>query len=250
MAKKRKRGGQRRPEAQRSPKQGPLTPAPPAADPDDGTAAIAKPAGPTPPKGRPTPSARDRKVKAAGARARRARVKPYAVIAAGVVVFAGIVAVSLTTGSGRDATASVTDPARFDLPALDGKGRVKLADFKGTPTVVNFFASWCTQCDAELPGFSKVSREIGSEVTFVGVNSLETGDPFVMPERHNITSWPLAGDVNGSQDSGLHDALCQCNGMPITAFYSADGELLGVDRGALTEPALRERLRDLYGVTA
>ncbi|MFO7592095.1 MAG: TlpA disulfide reductase family protein [Acidimicrobiia bacterium] len=194
-------------------------------------------------------SARERRAGMARARARRRAVKRVGVIAGGVAVFATIVALSLTTGSGRDATASVTDPARFDLPALDGDGRVRLADFRGTPTVVNFFASWCTQCDAELPAFRKVSRQAGSKVTFVGVNSLETGDPFVMPERHGITSWPLAGDVDGSQDSGLHDALCQCNGMPITAFYSADGELLSVHRGVLTESALREQLADLFAVT-
>jgi thiol-disulfide isomerase/thioredoxin len=127
---------------------------------------------------------------------------------------------------------------------------VRLADFRGRPTVVNFFASWCTQCDAELPGFSKISRDLQGRVTFVGVNSLETGDPTFMPRRHHIQWWPLAADVGGAQGSGLHDALCQCQGMPITAFYDANGKFLGIHLGAIPESDLRQALHDAYGISS
>jgi hypothetical protein len=66
-----------------------------------------------------------------------------------------------------------------------------------------------------------------------------------MPERHGITHWPLARDINGRNGNGLHQALGG-RGMPITAFYDAEGNLLHVDLGALPEPALRQRLDDLY----
>lgn len=54
---------------------------------------------------------------------------------------------------------SSTEPAAFDLPALHGDDRVVLAEIRGKPVVVNFFASWCTACDFELPGFARVSEE-------------------------------------------------------------------------------------------
>lgn len=149
------------------------------------------------------------------------------------------------TGTGEG---SSTEPTSFELPALDGTGRVALADYRGTPVVVNFFASWCTACDFELPGFAKVSREYRGDIVFVGVNALETGDPDLMPTRHGITWWPLARDVGGANGSGLHDALGGGNSMPLTAFYDADGRLLGVDRAALPENALRQRITDLYGL--
>ena len=113
--------------------------------------------------------------------------------------------------------------------------------------MVNFFASWCTECDAELPGFSTVSQELKGQVTFIGVNALETGDPMYMPERHGITWWPLAADIGGRNGSGLHDAL-GARGMPVTAFYDQQGELLHVDNGALPEPALRQRIQQLFGI--
>lgn len=162
-----------------------------------------------------------------------------------MAIVAIVVAVAVSSGGGGT---GVTDPARFDLPRIQGDGRVRLADYRGKPVVVNFFASWCTACDSELPGFSKLSKDLRDQVQFLGVDSLDTGDPLFMPRRHHIMWWPLAHDIGGSQHSGLHDALGGGNSMPLTAFYDADGNVLGVDRAALPEATLRARLRELYGV--
>ena len=144
---------------------------------------------------------------------------------------------------------SLWKPQRFDLPAISGGGRVRLVDFRGKPTVVNFFASWCTACDDELPGFARLSTALRGKVNFVGVDSLETGDRLFMPRRHHITWWPLARDVGGAQGSGLHDALGGGSAMPLTAFYDAQGRLVEVNRAALPEDALRAKLRALYDLT-
>ena len=177
---------------------------------------------------------------------RRRRLTVWAVSLTGVAVVA-LVSVLAVSSSSSDDPGS-TEPEAFDLPALEGEDRIRLADFTGQPVVVNFFASWCTACDAELPGFAAISRELEGEVTFVGVNALETGDPLFMPERHDITWWPLARDTGGRQGSGLHQALGG-RGMPITAFYDDEGTLLHVDGGALPEPALVDRIQQLYGLT-
>lgn len=188
---------------------------------------------------------RDRRRQAQSRRARQqARLRLLA--GAAVVVVVVVVAV-IATASGGDRTGS-TDALAFDLPAIQGDERIRLADFRGEPVVVNFFASWCTACDAELPHFSKFSRELEGEVAFIGVAALETGDLMFMPERHDITWWPLARDIGGTNGSGLHRELGG-RGMPITAFYDAEGQLLHVDGGALPEAALRDRLTSFYGVT-
>jgi hypothetical protein len=70
-----------------------------------------------------------------------------------------------------------------------------------------------------------------------------------MPRRHHITWWPLARDVGGAHNSGLHDALGGGNTMPLTAFYDATGHLVDVNRGALPEAALRQRIQQLFGIT-
>lgn len=181
---------------------------------------------------------------------RRSRLAVGGVVAVGLVVLVAValVAFGAFDGGGTTRSAGTTAPAGFDLPALGRSGRVRLADFSGRPLVVNFFASWCSACDEELPGFAKVSGELKDRVTFVGVDSLETGDPMLMPRRHGITWWPLAADVGGANGSGLHDALGGGTGMPITAFYGPDGALLSVYRGGLPESTLRSKLHELYGV--
>lgn len=184
------------------------------------------------------------------ARQRRMSLAGAAVAIAVAVAFSIVFVVSHGGGASGGGTAGATtstDPAAFDLPRLDGGGDVRLASFRGKPTVVNFFASWCTSCQFELPGFSKVSRELEGKVNFVGVNSLDTGDGMAMARQYGIEWWPLCKDVDGQQSSGLHDALGG-QGMPITAFYDANGKLLFVSPGALPESDLRATLHQFYGV--
>jgi thiol-disulfide isomerase/thioredoxin len=182
--------------------------------------------------------------------AARQRLWRYALLGAGVAVLAAVALISSVAGGGSGATGS-TKPTAFDLPRLDGQGRVRLADFRGKPVVANFFASWCTACEFELPGFAKTAESLKDQVTFIGVNSLETGNGMAMARRYHLTEsgFVLARDTGGSVGSGLHDAL-QGQGMPITAFYDANGHLVDVARGALPEDTLRDRLHQLYGVAS
>lgn len=187
-------------------------------------------------------SKRERQAAAARVRRRQSRAW-WAVGAVGVLALIGL---AVAAGGSVGGGSGDSDPAAFDLPALQGEERIRLVDFRGKPVIVNFFASWCTSCDFELPGFARVSDKLRDEVTFIGVNALETGDRMAMPERHDITWWPLAKDI-GSRGGNLHAALGG-RGMPITAFYDEDGDLLHVDPGALDETTLRERIKSLYDI--
>jgi cytochrome c biogenesis protein CcmG/thiol:disulfide interchange protein DsbE len=160
----------------------------------------------------------------------------------GAAALVGLVVLS----SGGDRAEGSADPEDWDLPALEGGGRVALADFEGKPVVVNFFASWCDACEFELPHLRAASERLEGEVVFVGINSQETGDGLAMAERFGIDEWPLAVDIGPSKDD-FHRALGGL-GMPVTAFYDAQGNLVDFAGGALSEPALKKRLADLYGV--
>ena len=197
--------------------------------------------------GHATGGKRDRAV-ARRAAARRQRLLKATLALAGVAVVA-VVAVLGFHGGG--AAGSDTSTKAWDLPELNGDGRVALAQFHGRPTVVNFFASWCEVCDAELAGFHDVALQTRGRVNFVGVNSLETGDRNYMPRRHQLAEAfaALARDVGGANDSGLHDALGGGSSMPLTAFYDADGKLLDVRRTEVPERTLRQMLQRLYGIT-
>lgn len=141
-----------------------------------------------------------------------------------------------------------TAAGSWSLPKLAGSGQVNLAQFRGRPLVLDFFASWCTSCAAELPEFLHVSQSLSGRVQFAGVDSEESGDGLGLARHTGITVWPLARDVGGSQQSGLRDALESVPGMPITAFYDGQGRLVRVRLGALTADELSAQLSELFGV--
>lgn len=89
-------------------------------------------------------------------------------------------------------------------------------------------------------------------MNFVGVDSLETGDPNSMPNRHHLVGAfaALAHDEGGANGSGLHDALGGGNTMPLTAFYDANGKLLDVEHLALVPVSvLQAKINQLQGIT-
>jgi thiol-disulfide isomerase/thioredoxin len=170
-----------------------------------------------------------------------------------VAVLAGFVLSASSDDGGRSGGPDVTDPARWNLPTIDGTGRVRLADFKGTPVVVNFFASWCEPCKAELPEFVEASRQLDGKVEFVAVNSKEitasAGIALARSKGLAEAGITLARDVGGQGGSGLHDSYEVRNAMPVTAFYDAAGKLKYVAPGQLNRDKLSSRLQELFGVT-
>ena len=205
---------------------------------------------PAPAADKVRPMASYKQGRAAAARQAAARRKLRAAViglAVLILVAAGVIAFR---GGGR-AAGAVTDPAAFALPALNGKGQVRLADYRGKPVVVNFFASWCTECQAELPGFRQEAIALRGTVVFIGVDSLETGDKNFLPRLFHLAGafTALARDA-GPDGNGLHAALGGGNTMPLTAFYSAGGRLLDVERGALVPVgALKIKIAQLFGIT-
>ncbi len=175
------------------------------------------------------------------------RLKVLLVVAVSLAVLAG--AITLAIVETRPTTAQVS-PTAFVLPRLGGRGTVSLVSLRGRPVVANFFASWCPECRTELPAFAQAARSLRGRVTFLEVNSLETGNGAAMADQFGLARAGaiVLKDEGGSDNSGLHDALGGGGGMPITAFYSASGRLLTVHLGELGSSGLDEDLSVLYGI--
>lgn len=176
------------------------------------------------------------------------------ILIGGVAAVVAIV-LGLAINSGSSEQIGVTDAAAFDLPALEGgeeEGgpRFQLADYAGTPLVVNFFASWCTSCESELPRFTAAADAFSGDLEIVFVNSNETGNWRPMAERTGIIDRQLIKDINGSNDNGLYRSLGGTGGMPLTAFYDREGDVVHVDLGELSTDALALRLEEFYGLSA
>lgn len=197
-------------------------------------------------KGKPATSKKARHELRERAATRRRRTINWGILGLAFVAIAGFAIFSAQRGPSGGERGS-GDPKAWDLPSLKGEGRVKLSDFEGQPLVVNFFASWCESCRFELPGFKKVSEELKGTVAFVGVNSLDDGNGMPMAREFGIESWPLAVDLGSGDVGELHDRL-GARGMPATAFYDEEGRLVDFIGGAISERALRSKLRELYSI--
>ncbi len=161
----------------------------------------------------------------------------------GLALIAVVAVVALFTGGdsgGEDDTMSTLE--QFVFINEDGTEGT-LADFAGEPTVVNFYASWCAPCRAELPHFVDVHGEVGDRVQFLGVNhDIEQGSWLALNEEFEL-SYPTV--YQGQQE--IFDEL-ELLGMPATAFLDADGRVVHTFTGVLTDATLKELITEHLGV--
>jgi len=144
-----------------------------------------------------------------------------------------------------------TTATAWDLPELDGDGRVTIADSRGTPTVAAFFASWCDVCEDEIPEYLAVSQQVGDQVHFVGIDTQDNGSGLGDAERWGIAGvWPLARDIGRNNGSGLSTGTFGARGSPMTVFYDEGGNVVHVQQGGLSAQQLLAALDEFFGVKA
>jgi peroxiredoxin len=138
-----------------------------------------------------------------------------------------------------------TAAPQFDLPLLQHKGDVELSKLAGRPLVINLWASDCDICKEESPAISKVSRAVGDQVRFLGVDTLDQRAAAIrFAERYQLR-FPIAYDSHG-----IVAAKYGVPGLPVTFFISKTAtRILGVNIGALTSQSLVHILHKLYGVS-
>lgn len=129
-----------------------------------------------------------------------------------------------------------------DFIVIDSNGKeVKLSDFVGKPIVINFWASWCPPCRAELPHFDKLAKEYEGKVNFLMVNlsgeSKEKVKDFV---KQNGYTFPLYFD---DEDRGAN--AYSVSSIPVTVFITAEGNIGAQKTGAMSEATLRSYIEQL-----
>lgn len=133
-----------------------------------------------------------------------------------------------------------------DAPAftgLDMDGRpFDLSELHGNVVVVNFWATWCGPCRAEIPGFIDLQDEFrGRGVVFVGAAMDEGGFDVVRPyvEKHGINYTQVLGDGSLARRFGGTGVL------PTTFLIDAEGRIRYQHEGLLLKVALRPALKEL-----
>jgi cytochrome c biogenesis protein CcmG/thiol:disulfide interchange protein DsbE len=125
-----------------------------------------------------------------------------------------------------------------ELPPIDVAGyEALLADLRGTPVVVNFWASWCGPCRAEAPRLGAAAARYGDRVQFLGVDILDDRDGARGFIAEHGLPYPNVFDPDGAIRTDLGSI-----GQPVTAFYDADGNLVAKVDGEISETDLTANL--------
>ena len=121
--------------------------------------------------------------------------------------------------------------------ARDPERVVRLSDFRGTPVVLNWYASWCGPCRREIPDFQKAYEALDGEVVFLGVNLQEDAERAVGLLEVFVANYPALLDIDG--EVAVHYRI---PGMPTTFFIDADGVVRSMGAGLIVEEVLVEEL--------
>ncbi len=107
------------------------------------------------------------------------------------------------------------------LPGGLGALRARLTALRGTPIVINKWASWCEPCRAEFPVFQHVSVSQGKHVAFIGIDSGDTtrSDPLSFLRTLPV-SYPSYYDRSGQAGVTITDSTF----TPVTVFFDSRGK--------------------------
>jgi cytochrome c biogenesis protein CcmG/thiol:disulfide interchange protein DsbE len=148
-----------------------------------------------------------------------------------VALVAGLLLAAIVVGFSRHAPRDIATEVGavapdFELTTLAGQS-FSSEDLKGTPVIMNFWASWCGPCRQEAPLLEKTFRDVGEQVTVVGVDTTDTmsaARAFV--QKFGVT-YPIVWDPDGMilKDLDIH------TGLPDTVFIDSNYRLLAARSG-------------------
>jgi len=123
----------------------------------------------------------------------------------------------------------------FVFSAFDGK-RLHLSDLRGRPVLVNFWATWCIPCRAEMPDLDAAQRLYApQQFAIIGVNNGEKYKPAqAFIEKLGVHFTEFAYDPDSSVAKRYSVA-----GMPTSYFIDARGVITKVVAGSLTPTLLK-----------
>jgi len=157
----------------------------------------------------------------------------------GVVSLAAFTALSGPTDRAPDFTMIA-----YQGQEMLGADQVTLHELvdRGTPVVVNFWASSCPPCRQEMPGFQAVMDEVGDDVLLVGVDvGIFTGLGTREGARQFLTDFAIRYPAVFTPDGDMLRDY-EVRSFPTTVFLDAQGRITKKHTGYLSEAQFRAEL--------
>ena len=129
----------------------------------------------------------------------------------------------------------------FALPQLGSK-ILRLSDYRGRVVLLNFWATWCPPCRAEIPDLNKLQSELGpAGLEVIGISLDEDGFESVRPFAEEFdVAYPLVVD-----DGTVAAQYGSIQGLPTTFVVDRNGQIVRRVTGLFPIEQMRPVLEEL-----
>jgi thiol-disulfide isomerase/thioredoxin len=154
----------------------------------------------------------------------------------------------LATASGADpddAKASGKDaPLGFTLKDMNGV-EVKLASFKGKVILLNFWATWCGPCRAEIPSLVELQKQYPNDLVVLGFSVDDPVDKLKPYAKEFQINYPILVGL-GRED--VQEAYGPLWGIPVSVIITPDGKIQKKHSGIASKEQFEQEIKTALGV--
>ena len=145
-------------------------------------------------------------------------------------------------GEPEDAEAS-GKPAKLDFTLKDMHGvDVNLESFKGKVILLNFWATWCGPCRAEIPSLVELQEQYKDDLVVLGLSVDDTAEKLLPYAAEFKMNYPvLVG--NGRED--VQEAFGPLFGIPVSVIIGRDGVIAKKHSGIATKEQIEREITRL-----
>lgn len=144
----------------------------------------------------------------------------------------------------RDA-GPAAEPAKLGFVLKDIAGKdVRLADFKGRPMVVNFWATWCSPCKAEIPGFiDLVNKYQEQDFTVLGISIDDAPADLARFAAQYRINYPILVGLGHDDLLAAYEATFS---VPVSWLIRRDGTVYAKKMGVGTKEWFESQIKALF----
>ena len=138
------------------------------------------------------------------------------------------------------------DLANLDFTLKDMHGNdVNLASFRGRPIILNFWATWCGPCKAEIPALIELVHQYkAQQLTVLGVSVDDSPEDLRQFAADFKMNYPVLVGLGQDTFQEKYDAVIS---IPVTWFIRPDGSVLKKHQGPASKSWLESQVKAMIG---